>query len=400
MTFLRDRRFLAISLGHLTVDVFNSLVPVLLTVLSLSLGLSNAQIGLLVTAYSFGGSLSQPLFGYLADRFGGRWLAVGGVTWLLFFFSLAPLAPGNWALACIVLAALGSGAYHPQGASNAAQASATRAATATAFFFLFGQTGLALGPAAGGALVQVAGLRGLWLPALLGVLVVLLLVRTYGRDTVPAAAHGTATGGRPAALRVGALTLAVFALMIFLRSSVQAGTTTFIPKLFADRGVSPASYGIVLSAFMLGSSLGGVVGGNMGDRLGRRLTVAVSLLLASLPLMLYLRMESLAVVWALVAMAGALHGASHSIIVVIAQSMLPGRQALASGLILGFMFTSGAVGAFLVGVAADRAGLQVALASLAVVSVIAGLLALALPAERRSPATAVVPADAGGSLAP
>ncbi len=385
MTFLRDRRFLAISLGHTTVDVFNALTPLVLTVLSVPLALSNADIGLIATLYSFGGSLSQPLFGYLADRFGGRWLAVGGVVWLLLFFALAPLAPGKLALVCIVLAALGSGAYHPQGASNAARSSLTHAATATAFFFLFGQAGLALGPAVGGKLMEWAGLRGLWAPTALGFLVVGLLVHTYGSngEEIGKTSRSESRSPKPEALRVARVTLVIFALMIFLRASVQAGTTTFLPKLFADRGVSPGTYGLLLSGFMLGSAGGGVLGGNLADRLGRKQVVVATLLLAVLPLLLYLRSEGLWLVWLLVMLAGGLYGASHSIIVVIAQSMLPGRQALASGLILGFMFTSGAVGAFLVGILADQIGLLAALNGLAGVSLAAGLLALGLPGEKR-----------------
>lgn len=382
MDILTNRRFLAISLGHLTVDVFNSMVPLLLAALSVPLDLSNTEIGLIITIYSFGGSLSQPVFGYLADRFGGRWLAVGGVLWVLLFFSLAPLAPGKLALLCLVLAALGSGAYHPQGASNAARASVTRAATATAFFFLFGQAGLALGPAAGGVLIEVAGLKGLWLPAVLGTLVVILLWRTY--DDLPAAqpvALQSARSGQTSTFRVATYLLIIFAVMIFLRSSVQAGTTTFIPKLFAERGVSPASYGVLLSAFMLGSAFGGVFGGSLADRVGRKPVVVISMLLMTIPLLAYLRVMNLAAVWFLLLLGGAFHGASHSIIVVIAQSMLPGRQALASGLILGFMFTSGAVGALSVGLAADRFGLELALTILVGAGLLSGLLALALPGE-------------------
>lgn len=389
MEFLSDRRFLANSLGHLVVDLFNSLMPILLAALSVPLALSNADIGMVATIYRFGGSLSQPLFGYLTDRFGGRGLAPGGVAWLLLFFSLAPLASGRWVLACVILAALGSGAYHPQGASKASQASLTHAATATAVFFLFGQIGLALGPAAGGVLIEALGLRGLWLPALLGLGVVALLAwnSTDHRTTQAGAAvdSGDTETAQVAPLRVGRYVLVVFALMIFLRSSIQAGTTTFLPKLFSERGMPPSTYGLLLSAFMAGSSLGNVMGGSLADRIGRKPVVVATLLLAVGPLLAYLQASGLVIIWLLIALTGALHGASHSIIVLIAQSMLPGRRALASGLILGFMFTSGAIGAFAVGVLADAIGLQGALSSLAGVSLAAGLLALALPSRSQVP---------------
>jgi MFS transporter, FSR family, fosmidomycin resistance protein len=46
----------------------------------------------------------------------------------------------------------------------------------------------------------------------------------------------------------------------------------------------------------------------------------------------------------LIPLAGALTGAVHSIMVIFAQRIIPGGMALASGLALGFIFSSGALG--------------------------------------------------------
>lgn len=69
---LKNRLLLSISAGHFAVDVLNSVVPVLLAALAVPLALSNAQIGLALTIQIFAGALSQPLFGWLADRFSAR----------------------------------------------------------------------------------------------------------------------------------------------------------------------------------------------------------------------------------------------------------------------------------------------------------------------------------------
>jgi FSR family fosmidomycin resistance protein-like MFS transporter len=59
-------------------------VPVLLATLAVPLALSNAQIGIALTIQIFAGALSQPLFGWLADRSSARpaALAGGGVAWM------------------------------------------------------------------------------------------------------------------------------------------------------------------------------------------------------------------------------------------------------------------------------------------------------------------------------
>ena len=52
MNILRNRLFLAVALGHTTIDIFNSAGPVLIVFLSVSMGLSNAQIGLAAGLFS------------------------------------------------------------------------------------------------------------------------------------------------------------------------------------------------------------------------------------------------------------------------------------------------------------------------------------------------------------
>jgi FSR family fosmidomycin resistance protein-like MFS transporter len=61
------------------------------------------------------------------------------------------------------------------------------------------------------------------------------------------------------------------------------------------------------------------------------------------------------------------------------QSLLPGRRAFASGLTLGLMFFSGAVGSYLLGVVADEIGLATALQALILLPVVAILGTLLLP---------------------
>src|SRR5688500_987725 len=114
LTLFRSRLFLAVVSGHFVIDVLNSIVPVLLAVLATSLSLTNAQIGLALTLFTFGGSLSQPVFGWLADRFRGRptLLAGVGAAWMALWFLGITVAQTWWQmLACLLLGVLGSGLF-------------------------------------------------------------------------------------------------------------------------------------------------------------------------------------------------------------------------------------------------------------------------------------------------
>jgi FSR family fosmidomycin resistance protein-like MFS transporter len=393
MRLLKNLPFLAVSVGHFVVDALNGLPAVLLAVFSVSFGLTNAAVGLLATVYGLAGALFQPIFGAASDRFGGKWLSVGGLLWMGFFFGLVSLAPGETALFFLMLAGLGSGAFHPAGTMDAADIGrrnlAGKAATGAALFFLFGQVGSAFGPAAGGALIDRAGPAGILLLAALCLPAAMLaLLARRGPET----SASIPTEQRKDSLR-GALTsilrmeFVLIVLMAVLRFWVQASTQAFLPKLLMEQGFSSTTYGGLAGLFMLGAAVGGIAGGIVGDRIGSYPIMLGATALSVLPFFL-LPVASGPLLPVLIVTAGLLNVAPHSLQVTMAQNALPGRGGLASGMILGSMFTLGGIGVLLTGLAADRIGLTTALQANAVLCALGAAIGVVLwaregPGKRR-----------------
>jgi FSR family fosmidomycin resistance protein-like MFS transporter len=71
-------------------------------------------------------------------------------------------------------------------------------------------------------------------------------------------------------------------------------------------------------------------------------------------------------------------------LVVIAQALLPGRKALASGVTLGYVFGMGAFATWAIGGMADVWGLTPVIQASAAAGVLTALLALFLPATREA----------------
>lgn len=385
MSLLRDRAFLAAAAAHFGVDLINSQKALILAFLSAPLGLSNALIGLINTLYTLSASLSQPVFGELADRFGPRWVAAGGALWLGGLFGAAVLAQGYWSLGLLVLAALGSAAFHPAGALEASlvgrRGVGSGETTATSVFFLFGQTGLSLGPALGGPILDRWGMPGL----LLLLLVVLPVgvnagLGIPGLSTSGAAGDGRAGERQRTSWRRGLL--AAFVVLAAFRSWVQFNFMVFLPKYYADLDYRPALYGLIAALFMGAGALGNVSGGWLGDRYDRRRIVIGSLLGAVLPIALFPGLGSSSWAYVLAPLVGLLVGASHSIIVVTAQDMMPDRMGAASGLVLGFMFASASVGTLLSGWIADRYGFDIFFWSTGGITLVAAGLGFAVPRAR------------------
>jgi FSR family fosmidomycin resistance protein-like MFS transporter len=268
---------------------------------------------------------------------------------------------------------------------HAATAISGRAATATAVFFLFGQGGLATGPALGGFMLDRVGPLGLY--GLAALTIPFLIFMTYAMreatgqpvPVIPGTPQPLAPKER---IRWGAIVL--LALLIGLRSWAFLGTVAFLPKMFQDMGWNATSYGLITGIFWLASGLAGVAGGNLADRWGRR-QVVFSTLLGGSVFLYFLPLNDGWLAFPLAIISGGLMGASHSIIVVIAQAILPGRKAFASGVTLGYMFGVGAIAAWGAGVLADLWTLTLVIQVGAGIGLLATLLALLLPATRETP---------------
>lgn len=382
-TLFRNRAFLAVTSGHFSVDVLNSTVPVLLAVLAKPLSLSYAEIGLALTLYTLLGALSQPLFGWLADRAEGRqvnavMLAGGGVAWMALCYTAVALSTG-WStlLPFLLLAALGSGLFHPIGTATAAAAHPAQAGSATSVFFFCGQIGLALGPVLGGWLYSRIGMLGMLPLCAMALLpAALLLMPGAAPASRPKTARRAATAG---AGRLWLAATVAFVVLVALRSSIQATYTAFLPTLFQDRGWDPAIYGLLAGSFMLTAAFGNVITGVLADRVGMRAATVVPLLLSVPAGLLCLWAPTTAIAFAGCGLAGLLIGGQHSVLVVHAQRLIPTQQGFASGLILGFTFASGAIGTWLGGIVANQVGLLVVMQVITLLGLPAAALALTLP---------------------
>ncbi len=360
MAIFTNALLLSALLGHFTVDVLNGQRSVLFTFLSVPLDLSIAQLGFFNTIYIVAAALVQPLFGYLTDRVGPRWMMAAGILWMGGFFSAGILVPGITGLVLLVVASLGSGAFHPAGTMQATLIGRElfhgRETSSASFFFLFGQMGLFIGPMLSGVVLQKVGAQGLlWLCALA---VPAAVFAFMSGKLIPVAAPAKKDSVSPETppTRLFTWSLLAIALLAAFQAWSQQNMVTFLPKHFELLGKTPAEYGFLTALFMGGSALGNVIGGNLADKYGKRNVASVALVLAALPIAGIALLGWSELLYIIIPLAGAFTGATFSIIVVIAQRMIPSGMGLASGLILGFTFAAGALGAWLSGLIADLWG--------------------------------------------
>jgi FSR family fosmidomycin resistance protein-like MFS transporter len=381
---------LSYALAHFSVDLCAGALPVIMLFLAPLLGLSIAQAGFVIGVYSISSSLTQPLFGYLSDRTGGRYQSAIGLAMIAIFQGMLGFATNyGMLLAMVMLAGCGSAAFHPHGASGATRAGGDRKASFMAVFMLGGNTGYALGPVIAAAAMTAFGVHGSAVISLIGLALVPVVLTAQGaRSPQQPAAKSLAVGGSIRTFSV----LAVIALMsiMFLRAWTQSSITTYIPVFFTQvAGFSVAEASRISSVNLFALAAGGLVGGMLADRFGGRRVMILAWLVYAPAVLLMFGVPD-ARVYLIAALAGFVAGASWPPLIVMAQELFPKNAGVASGIALGFAFAMGGIGTTITGWLAmpEHLGLASALMMLSALPLAAAMLAFLLPRDPRRQAIA------------
>lgn len=365
MLLLRDTFFITVSITVFAIDLLYSQIAILMAFLSKTLGLSNADIGLVTGGFIFTSAIAQPVFGLVVDKVGPRWIASGGLFWTAGLMSIALILQNADSLPLLILAGLGSGAFFPAGTMVATSRGKEhfdgRAATAVSIFFLFGQTADFIGPAIGGFLLERFSAPGLLVFTIFAIPVGVNAIIKLRPDlsTAQKRLNQDVLGQAiPRELRPGWLVFAAFTLIIVLWSWSFGNMVAFLPKYLLDGGIDLRLVGIITSLYTGSCAVGIVLGGALSDRWGRWIVIFGSLILASLSLYSFASLGISEWMYIVIPLVGIFIGACQSPLVVMAQSLMPNRMATASGLILGFMFSTEAIGVYFSGLIADASGLE------------------------------------------
>src|SRR6267378_8505248 len=240
--FLSNGKLVTLMLGHLTVDSYVGVIPVLYPLLIGRFHLSLATVGLVSLAYGVFAAISQPLFGVIADRYGTRFTGVA-LAWTALTFALIGFVssfPMLLVLACA--SGLGSGAFHPFGALDVrALLPAWRRSFGMSIYVTAGTVGVALGRLIGIGALALFGIRGTGLLVIPGVVTgAYLLWRMRTGDRL------AATAARAAAISTRAVPVFALALVIGVmmsRSWTVSVFQAFTPTWYRQLGYGPEFYG-------------------------------------------------------------------------------------------------------------------------------------------------------------
>jgi len=178
----------------------------------------------------------------------------------------------------------------------------------------------------------------------------------------------------------------VFALAMVIGVMMSRAWTvnvfqSFTPTWYRQLGYGPEFYGPLATTLVLASAVGTVGCGSLADRYGRRTVIIVTLVL-SIPAIFLFTMFPGPWAFGSAILIGVLAASTAPLMLLMAQQLMASRAGLASGLVMGLGFVTGAIGIPINGAIADSIGLQKSLMTHVILVAATILIAWFLPTEK------------------
>jgi MFS transporter, FSR family, fosmidomycin resistance protein len=378
---MRYRRIFPLALAHFSCDLNQGALPILLPFFVAEHHITYAAAATIVFASNLVSTITQPVFGHIADRRSSPWLIPSGVLIAGLGFSCTGIVPTYMMVLVVVgLSGLGVATFHPEGARQAHRVAGDKKATAMSLFTFGGQLGFALGPLLATAILLAWGLPATLLFALPAIAVAAFVFSTSGKlsELSQARDHTSATA-QLAGKDVWPAFFCVAATVV-CRSIIFFGLNTFLPLFWMNvLRQSTAAGGTALTILVAGGIVGNLIGGRLADRLGYRIAALAEFGLLACVLPLFLLTHSPLWAFLLLIPIGLLLSAPNSAMVVLGQTCLPNHIGFSSGVTMGLAFSFGGMLTPLIGWIADNHGLRAAISSVAFLPIICAGLVFALP---------------------
>jgi FSR family fosmidomycin resistance protein-like MFS transporter len=307
----------AFMFGHFTHHVTNTLLSPLLPLIRDYFGLTYAQSGFLVSAFSVTGGLSQAPIGALADRIGSRTVVTGGLICSAVFCFLIGLSGSYWHL-LLALIGLGlvAGSYHAPANTLLSQIfPREKLGGVLGMHIVGGNLSFFATPLLAGTLAAMTlswstpYLAFAIAPLLAGLALIFVLPRSPDRTGATSSPGAIFRELRGVFRVIGPLVgVAVVFQMIWVAS------LAFLALYLVDaRGFDTATAAFFVSVPYIGGLLGSPLGGVLSDRLGRRPLILASLVVIG-PIFLIMTMVPTELILPVLAVLGLVSSARMPVI--------------------------------------------------------------------------------------
>lgn len=366
-TGITFRILVALSICHCLNDTLQSVISAVYPLFKEDLGLSFAQIGLIMLVYQSAASVCQPLTGLFFDKWPSAWSLPTGMSFTL--VGLLSLAFANTlplVLCSVALVGIGSSVFHPEASRLTSLASGGKRGLAQSLFQVGGNLGGSLGPLLAAVFVAPYGRRHIALFTILAFTAIMVMIpvghwyKSFLLRLRKAEGETLKTSvSRPLPMGKTVFSIAILLILIFSKYIYMASLNSYYTFYLIHKfGVSVQASQLYLFVFLIATAIGTLLGGPIGDRVGRKYVIWASILGAAPFTLIMPHVENLYLTTVLSFCVGLTLSSAFPAILVYAQELLPYKLGLISGLFFGFAFGVAGIASAVLGNMADRYGIE------------------------------------------
>ena len=350
-----------LSLGHFITDAYSGFLNPIMPFIAAKIGISMAVATILISISNLTSSLSQPFFGYIADKWQRRFFIFWGMMMASIFLSFLGIANNIYALIfCLILGHMGVSFFHPQATSIISNYSKSNSNSKDiSIFIAMGTFGFALGPAISSGITQMWGLEKLPFSCFLGVITAFVLLRkipklnTFHIERPKVSLFDAIRKifqNKPVSILVGAS---------IVKSFVVSSFPIILPFYWKSIGYNVSTIGFILLSFMLAGALGVITSPILERKIGIKNIFYLSLVsVAPLGMLFFLNKGTGIIGFISFILIGYVSLLASPVNMALAQRLMPEFKSMISGFIGGFSW--GVIGLILplISLLAEKTGIM------------------------------------------
>lgn len=338
-----------IGVAHFFSHLFILLLPPLFLTLREEFDVSFLELGLIMTVFSGATASTQLPFGYLVDKFGARWILIGGLAAESLAFVMIGFGDGFWGLlAMMAIAGIANGVYHPADyAILSASVSGPRMGRAFSLHTFAGFAGFAVAPPLVIFLSDAIGWRmalvGVGLAGLATAAVLLVFAGSLHNKQKPAAEQAKPADSSSRALLFSFPILMCLGFYIMTALGSGGLNNFLVSALNLLHGTAlPIATG-ALTGYLVGTTVGILFGGYLADKTSNHNVIAAFCFLATAVMISIVALVDMPepLLLASLTLQGILHGMIMPSRDMIVRSVTPDGQ---YGKVFGFVTTGFSIG--------------------------------------------------------
>ena len=347
----------ALSIGHLSHDIYSAFFSPLLPLLINRLGISISMAGILDFVRK-SPALINPLVGYIVDRGAFRYFVILTPAVTAAAMSLIGSARNITVLIFLLFTAgLSSVFFHVPTPVIIKTVSGDKIGTGMSFYMLGGEFSRTLGPLIITAAVSLWGMEGTWRLMPLGfvcsaVLFFKLRNIRIRRENISRRIDGV---NIKKSFKRHFKLFFVVAMFLLFRTAMKSAFTIYLPTYLTYKGSSLWSANISLSVLQFSGAAGVLCAGTISDRIGRKNTLLISSVMTPVLMWVFITADPRYSIPVLAA-AGFFLFAPGPVILAVVQDNDSDRPALINSIYMTVSFFVTSLAIYLAGLSADLAG--------------------------------------------